>query len=321
MAEPNLTTGQLNIATAELIGLWLQLLATGAYLMYVPKCATVLRRDWKARSSPRWLPIACALIFVLTMSDVALGLARAYQAFHVKAGQLADPLTYYLDARTTLNITKDVINVVLPLILDTIIIFRTYVIWEMSMKMIAVPSCLVLSSTAFGALALAALPLGKIQASGLISTYTLQYYFITTFCLNVICSGLICWQIWRISAGVFRVSSCSDYPSGGSVMSRVLEVLIQSAAIYCAYILALILSSRTSVFFILVDPVCCPPIFAIVFSMLIVRARDTQLMSANNPSISRSLQFRRDRCTEVEQPVASTIQDMEMGHETQNTEQ
>ncbi|RDX40757.1 hypothetical protein OH76DRAFT_1490012 [Lentinus brumalis] len=323
MAELDIATGELNIATGELIGTWLQLLATGAYLMYVPQCATVLWRDWKAGSSPPWLPIACALIFILTMSDLALGLVRAYQAFHVKPGERADPLTYYLDARTALDICKNVADVVLPLILDTIIVYRTYAIWDKRVAVIALPGCLVLVNLVFGALALAALPLGRVQASGLVSSSTLRYYLITTLCLNVTCSGLIWWRIWRISSGVFRLSSFSQYRSGGSVMSQVLEVLIQSAAIYCAYLLALILSSRTSLFFILVNPF--PAVSAIVFCSLIVRARSTHSVSTDGLSLSMTLHLGRDlrcpSCTEAEhagdaEPSEWHNSDVEVGRET-----
>ncbi|RPD75380.1 hypothetical protein L226DRAFT_534303 [Lentinus tigrinus ALCF2SS1-7] len=316
MTEPNITSGELNIATGELIGLWLQLFVTGAYLMYLPRCAIALWRDWKARSSPLWLPLACALMFILTMSDLTLGLVRAYQAFHVKAGQLADPLTYYLDSRTPLNLTKNVANIVLPLILDAIIVYRTYVIWEMQVKVIAIPAFLVLVNLVFGVLALIALPLGRIQASGLVSSYTLQYYYITTFCLNVICSGLIWWKIWSITSGVFRFSSLSQYWSRGSVMSQVLDVLMQSAAIYCAYLLVLIFSCRTSVFFMFVNPF--PAVSMLIFSMLIVRARDTRTASVDHPSFSTTVRFRRDsHCMDIQQTRVHNI-DLEAAQGTHN---
>ena len=72
-----------------------------------------------------------------------------------------DPLTYYLDSRTPLGIAKDVTNVILPLILDTIIVsmlslrlrrersermqvYRTYIVYEMRVQVVLMPVCLLL---------------------------------------------------------------------------------------------------------------------------------------------------------------------------------
>ncbi len=77
--------GDINQINANLIGLWLQLLATGthlshsvrpllkvlpyvvgAYFVYLPHCVAILVKKLRNGQSP-WLPAACFLIFAATV--------------------------------------------------------------------------------------------------------------------------------------------------------------------------------------------------------------------------------------------------------------
>ncbi|KAI0739199.1 hypothetical protein C8Q80DRAFT_236686 [Daedaleopsis nitida] len=261
-----------HLANAEFIGLYVQLFMTGAYVAYVPRCAVILWRDWRQRSLAGWLPFACLLMFVLTLTDQIITLIRAYEAFSVHENRVRDPVGFYADPRTPCSITKDTINISLTLISDALIVYRTYVIWDRTLLFAVVPSCVLIGNSVLGVFALIALAEGRMDSNAMLSTTLIRYYFVCTFGLNIACASLITWKIWRV--GVEVANASAEGWNRSYLMQGVLEVIIQSAGLYCAHLLALILSWDSSAFFIIVDTLPC--MTAIVFSTLIVRARSAR---------------------------------------------
>ncbi|RDX40759.1 hypothetical protein OH76DRAFT_1423508 [Lentinus brumalis] len=275
--------GDISVENAELIGLWFQLIATGAYLTYFPQCIEMFSKRNAKRSSV-WLQIACYFIFLSTIADQVLALVRTYQAFAVHGGQRPDPTAYYADPANPLAAAKNSFNIVLTLISDVIIVYRTFVLWSYNVYVILLPTAAILGNTALGVLVIVAL-LQVESGDHLIRSdvsIRIRYYFVLTFIVNIYCAGLICWKIWRVNSRVSRNTSTREATNGGSYTNHVLEVIIQSAGFYCAHLLLLIITDAmgTNAFFIFLDPV--PPVAAIVFSMLIVRARHPNSSSSGN---------------------------------------
>ncbi|RPD75379.1 hypothetical protein L226DRAFT_612450 [Lentinus tigrinus ALCF2SS1-7] len=269
--------GDIGVANAELIGLWLQLLATGAYLVYFSRCVASFKYSIRGRSSYGWVPIVtvCILMFLCTIGDQVLALVRTYQAFGVPLGGRPDPGAFYANPATKLSLAKNSFNVILTFLSDIIIVFRTYVIWNGNWFVIVLPVCLMIVNLTLGVFTLIALGSAKTGDDLILATVTVRfkYYLIVTFCLNVICASSICWKIWRVHSRVSRIIPSSS--------GHVMEVIMQSAGIYCAHLFALIVTNAvgTNAFFILLDPL--PPMAAIIFSMMLVRAQDrrTPLLS------------------------------------------
>ncbi|KAI0716354.1 hypothetical protein C8Q76DRAFT_794675 [Earliella scabrosa] len=272
----------ISVENAELIGLWFQILATGAYLTYFWRCIGTLMETRERASSVRLL-VVCILIFLCTIGELVLALVRTYQAFGVHDGRQPDPTAFYMDPTTQLSLGKNSFNVVLTLISDIIIVYRTFVVWNFNWIVIVVPICFIVANLALGVLTLVALASAKGVDDIILATVSVRfkYYLILTFCMNVICAGLICWKIWRINAKVSRVIP--------SASQHVLEVIMETAGIYCAHLLALIITNcvGTNVFFILLDPL--PPMAAIIFSMMIVRVRQSRPSQFSTTSGSSSI--------------------------------
>ncbi|KAI0739175.1 hypothetical protein C8Q80DRAFT_1275327 [Daedaleopsis nitida] len=309
--------GDISVENAELVGLWFQLLATGAYLTYFPQCVAVFRQNSSAGNRDSiWLHLACYLIFFSVIADQVLALTRTYQAFGVHGGVRPDPTAYYADPANSLAAAKNSFNIVLTLISDAIIVsaigfhgapsrfpaascgrakskvssmgsvYRTFVLWNHNVWVILLPVSTVLANIALGVLTIVALLQVK-PGDNLIKsdiTIRLRWYFVLTFLLNIVCAALICGKIWRINSRVARRSISANRdansPRGPSYTGHVLDVIIQSAGLYCAHLLAVIITDAigTNVFFIFLDPI--PPVSAIIFSMLIVRARKTSSSSS-----------------------------------------
>ncbi|KAI0794179.1 hypothetical protein C8Q74DRAFT_561719 [Fomes fomentarius] len=266
----------------HLIGLWLQLLFGGVYIAYLPQCVSVLRPKVRNGLSI-WLPIACAVMYLIVTADLVIEMVRAWKAFSVSGPTgniLADPAKYYANAATPLSLVKNSITVALVMISDGIIVYRTFVVWNFSIVVMALAVSLFCADLAMGILSTWSLSQAEAGSNFIYAEVTVRvrYFFVVTFCLNALCSALICWKIWCL-----RSHYISD-----STIRRVFEVVMETAAIYCAHLFALIVSNSAGsrLFFVFLD--FLPPVTALVFSMLVVRTRtDSQRSSATPHSTLR----------------------------------
>ncbi|KAI0676597.1 hypothetical protein C8Q78DRAFT_34271 [Trametes maxima] len=266
------------VPNAHLVGLWLQMLATGAYFVYLPQCVSFLRKKLRQGLS-LWLPAACALMFVTTVIDLVVEMVRGYHAFSVKGKEPPNPALFYADPATPESLLKNALNVVVAVVSDGIIVYRTFIVWNMNLAVVLVPTATVFANIAIGIWAMWTLSRTEPGDALVLAAVTarIRVFFVLTFCVNALCAGLICYKIWRVHALARRVAD-------GSVTGNVLEIVIESAALYCAYLFCLIVSSSvgSNVFFIFLDPL--PPVTAVIFSMLIVRAHT----GAPRPAPSRT---------------------------------
>ncbi|RPD53170.1 hypothetical protein L226DRAFT_612445 [Lentinus tigrinus ALCF2SS1-7] len=262
---------------ARLIGLWLQLFATGAYFVYLSQCVGVMRRKLREGMS-LWLPLVCAVMFVLTMLVDIFNMVLAYDAFSTRPGQETNPWDTYTDVGNTFSELKNAVTVALAIISDLIIVYRTFVVWGSRIHIVLVPIGLLLGDIALGiwsAWTLAQTHTGHNPIAAAVSI-RVRYFFVVTFSLNVLCAGLICWKIWSVHAEVpAYVSSVGRSPT-----TRAFEVIIETAALYCTHLLVLIVSDSagSNVFFVFLDPL--PPVTALVFTMIIVRTRTSSRLHA-----------------------------------------
>ncbi|KAI0739196.1 hypothetical protein C8Q80DRAFT_1204766 [Daedaleopsis nitida] len=290
---------------AHLIGLWLQLIATGAYLVYLPQCVAILRH--KAREGlSLFLPTFCALIFIITMTDVVVEMKRAYSAFGVHGGQRPDPDEFFANPATQESLLKNGLTTAIAILSDIIMVYRTLNVYSYHILVILVPGGLLVADIALGIWTVVTLSQTNKGAALVLEEVSVRVreFFIVAFCLNVLCAGLICWRIVRANAEMPRLS--------GRVMNRVLEAVIQTAALYCAHLLILIVSSAigSNIFFVFLDPL--PPAAALVFSMLIVRTRASTRASTDQTStVMLSTNFRFWNTGTP--PLESMVTDVEYG--------
>ncbi|KAL1946350.1 hypothetical protein VTO73DRAFT_15477 [Trametes versicolor] len=259
--------GDISPADSELIGLWLELLMTGAYLAYFPQCVMILRRKMREGLS-LLLPLSCGIIFVITVTVAALAMRRSYSAFTAHGQGLPNPEMFYANPATPMGLTKNAFETIMSIISDIIIVYRTFIVWDVNPLVIIFPSCLLLTNIGMGIWALVAL--GNVKGSDPTTLIPVgvrtRYFVILTFCLNMFCAGMICWRIWTKSHGL-----ASGLATRGTTR-RVFETVLQTAAIHCAVLLVIIVldSLNLNLFFIFVDLLM--PLQAFVFTVLIVRA-------------------------------------------------
>ncbi|KAI0760056.1 hypothetical protein C8Q74DRAFT_1293638 [Fomes fomentarius] len=270
-------------SNAHLIGLWLQMVATGAYLVYIPQCVAILRHKMREGLS-YWFPALCALIFLITMTDVIVELIRGYHAFSVHGSERPDPAFFFADPATSESMVKNSLTTSLAIISDIIMVYRTLNVCGYHLLVMLVPGSLVLADMVLGIWSIVTLARTHRGESLVIADVSVRvrYFFIVAFVLNSLCAGLICLRVWRVNAELGRL--------GGKTSTRVFEVVIESAAFYCAYLFVLIITAfvQSNVFFVFLDAL--PPVTALVFSMLIVRTR-TNTKTSDTIELSTTFRF------------------------------
>ncbi|KAI0764535.1 hypothetical protein BD413DRAFT_167301 [Trametes elegans] len=297
---PATKPGDISQANAHLVGMWLQFIATGAYVVYLPHCVLILYQKMRQGLSP-WLPVGCLLICIATMIDFVAVMVRSYQGYSTKfPGELIDPAVIYSDPSSTLSLIKNAMNIAVGIISDAIMVYRTYVVWNMNIWAAALPFGLLMGDTAVGLWAYWTLTQTKAGTTAILAAVSLRirYFFVITFVLNLVCSGMICFQIWRIQN---RVTHDGRTRSGErSPSSKVIEIIIESAGIYCAHLFILIVTNivGTNYFFVFLDPL--PPVGAYVFSMMIVRSRSSKsegssAHNGNSITSGTTIRFRGSR--------------------------
>ncbi|KAI0332851.1 hypothetical protein GY45DRAFT_1320437 [Cubamyces sp. BRFM 1775] len=245
-------SGNLNESNAFLVGTWLQLLAMGAYAVYLPHCAALAIKRFK-RNHSFLVPVTCLLFFAAATTDLVLSLVMAHKAYYIHGSQLPNPDAIYGDPAATLSLIKNAATVFIVILSDAILIYRTFVLWERNLFIILVPTGLALCDIALGILTV--WTLAKTAHGDDIDTVAAgraRVFFIITFVLNLLCSAMICYKLWRVYS-LFP----AGYVAGPSVTAQLFDVLVQSAALYCANLLLLIVTScaKSNLFFVFLGPV------------------------------------------------------------------
>ncbi|KAI8976624.1 hypothetical protein BD414DRAFT_422788 [Trametes punicea] len=297
---------------AHLIGLWIQILVTGIYFSYLPRCTIILTRKLRNGLSP-WLPLACVLIFAGTIQhraqDFVVGLIRAYEAYRVRGTGEADPYAVYGDNSSTLSLMKNAMNVVVAIISDVIIVHRTYMVWNRSTLAVLAPVGLLIGDTAVGIWAVWTLAQTDTGSDAILAVVSVRvrYFFIITFVLNLLCSGMICFKIWRIQAMI---------PSVSSARPRLGDLTVTTAGLYCAHLFILIVTNcvGTNFFFLFLDPL--PAVGAYVFTLIIVRGAraNTAYSDSSLSTTTPSINFRATRRSRSGRPTVSLGVEIDLEH-------
>ncbi|KAI0720829.1 hypothetical protein C8T65DRAFT_274692 [Cerioporus squamosus] len=180
----------IDLPNARLVGLWLQLFATGAYFVYLSQCIDIMRCKLREGMSI-WLPLVCALMFVITMITDVCDLMLAYNAFFSSPGQEANPWTVYADVGGMLSVLKNSCTVALAIISDFIIVYRTFLVWGSKIPVVLVPVGLLFADIAFGVWSAWTLAQTHTGDNPIVEAVTVRvrYFFLITFSLNVFCAG------------------------------------------------------------------------------------------------------------------------------------
>ncbi|VDC05483.1 unnamed protein product [Peniophora sp. CBMAI 1063] len=273
----------INEVDAELLGVYLCCLTYGMYLMIFWQCVHAFYKRGFSTSRTYWLPIATLLIFIVTTIHLVTALIRAWQAFHWQPDGREAAQRVFQNEASLPGLMKNGAFVSQTIITDGIMVYRTYIVWASNWVPVIVPMLAFCADIAMGVWSMWTLAHTGVDGDPIVKDVVtrVKYFYVVTLVLNVVCAALIAFQIWRFDAARRRVDSDAPRRFGGSRLGQVVNIIIESAAIYCACLVILIATSEvgSDAMFAVLDMM--PNIIAIIFTLIIVRVfRGTSFKTA-----------------------------------------
>ncbi|KAF7790971.1 hypothetical protein EIP86_001930 [Pleurotus ostreatoroseus] len=256
----------LPVPKAELIGTCLEMI--GAYLVVFIDCVKVLYKKYTRGRSASYLWIVALAIFLLCTLHLIVDIVRIMAAFTGHMNVPNAPATYYGNVNSPLDVTKTAVYCTVTLISDALIVYRLFAVWNQNYYVAVIPAMAFIADIGTSAWFTWSLHQVKPGDDVLVANVTVRakYFYSVTLILNVICTFGISYKIWIIQRGVsgYAVSSATR-------LRRIITVIVESAAIYSAWLIALIITSEVgeSALFILLNSIS--PIIGMVFSAVIIR--------------------------------------------------
>ncbi|KAG2040414.1 hypothetical protein BDR03DRAFT_948665 [Suillus americanus] len=298
----------LTIPKAELIGVFVESLAYGVYLMVFNQCMSVLR---KRHSRPSDYLVGTAVsLFILITAHLVIDILRNMQAFTADEAEPNYPSKYYGTFDTWQNILKSTLYVAVTLVSDAFILYRSFILWGRNYLIAAFPFLLFIADIAIGVFWVYTLSLvvpGENVFADALSIRVKTFYSIT-LAMNVICTLLIAFKILKIQKVVAPFKKGND-----DQVSRLVPIIVESGSVYSALLVVMIgtYTSNSPAMFIILNSMS--PIIGIVFSSVIVRvglglSHGDSHRANGTLSSSRNIQWMRpasSRLHNSEQPIYS----------------
>ncbi|KAI0060440.1 hypothetical protein BV25DRAFT_1917787 [Artomyces pyxidatus] len=265
--------GDTPIDIVILIGVLLTGILYGIHLVTFGKVVRVLLSKKRSRKSRRLHFLAATLLLLIVGTGyIALSFRHVLDAFvwykgpGGPIGQLSHVANKVFNGMTILYIVQTSLG-------DAMLIYRCFVVYHRSWKVVILPSMLVVAGTVLGGFqvhtALGIQELALLSSSRLIPFTTSALGM--TLAINLITTSLIVGKIWLIQRRSF-LSFGSDCRVGrGRPLTRAIIIVIESGAIYTtAVILFFVLDLCSSN---LQYPVaqCIVQIIGIAFNLIIIR--------------------------------------------------
>ncbi|KAG1722685.1 uncharacterized protein EDB91DRAFT_201926 [Suillus paluster] len=256
----------LTISKAELIGVFLESLAYGVYLMVFNQCMFVLK---KRRSRPSDYLVGTAVsLFVLITAHLVIDILRNMEAFTSDEADPNYPTQYYQKFDTWQNYVKSALYVAVTLVSDAFLLYRSFILWGRNYFIATFPFLLFIADIGIGVFWVYTLSLivpGENVFADALSIRVKTFYSITLV-MNVICTSLIAFKILKIQKAV------APFTKGtADQISRLLPIIVESGSAYSALLVVMIgtYTSQSPAMFIFLNSMS--PIIGIVFSSVIVR--------------------------------------------------
>ncbi|KAF7367624.1 hypothetical protein MSAN_00825900 [Mycena sanguinolenta] len=260
------------------IGALLENILYGLYLSVFFEFCMLFYKS-KIRSGVQtYLLITSGLMFILITMRCVIDTYRCIAAF--------DNALDFGPPNSPLGILTNSCWLMVFLIADVFIIFRTFVVWDRKWLMITLPSLLCLANFIISVLSIVSY--GELDHSNPSVWATDDWLTIIislTLSTNVVCTGLISFRIMQIHRRVVSMVShtrrslsmkflsviVESGPSFNFTSIRAFTFNLLKAAIYTAVLVAtmIVIRSQSFVFFVFID--CLSPLIGLVFSYIIIR--------------------------------------------------
>ncbi|EIM92158.1 uncharacterized protein STEHIDRAFT_151501 [Stereum hirsutum FP-91666 SS1] len=294
---------QISLVPAELAGMVIETLLFGIYLAtFFASVYLLFSRRFRGGHSPLStlkspMAIACFVLFVSIVAHWILDIIRLFDAFiYDKDG---NPLAFYALLSDGKNVVKTFLYIFEASIGDSIMVYRLYHVWGRSIQPCVFP--VLTTMLTFGAGIGISVQFSLLSPGVDVFTSTcgrwITTVFTATLCTNLYCSSLITYRLLKQHNTVRQYKD----PNSGVHFPRVLQILVESAAIYSAATLVTFVSylSGSNLQFPSLDS--SSPVIGFVFCLIIVRVR------FKNTGIEITTMHERSRPAFAMNPVAVNV--------------
>lgn len=250
-----------------LIGIFFEVLLYGAFCVVAYECAGALRARAQANKTHWYMTFTFVALFVMITMRTVVDFKRTIISFTNPSDTGAIDLGM---PKSVESIMTNTLLVAITVVADAFLIYRVFVVWRNNFLIIVVPVLLCMGTTGGGVYVIWALCNADIKNGvgaflRVNEAFTIFLYF--TLSANGLCTVLIAGRILWV-----RRNSSGARASRGDAVSRLLALIVESAAVYSAVLIAEIVAiargSPTSFTFINL----IGPLVGIVFSYIIIRA-------------------------------------------------
>ncbi|KAF8166331.1 hypothetical protein K438DRAFT_1984376 [Mycena galopus ATCC 62051] len=220
----------------------------GVYLSVFAKCCVVFYKRKRARETVRvYLLVTTGLRFILITMRCFIDTYRCIITLNDVDLDPGPPNSF-------LGVLETSCWILITMTADVFIVFRALVVWNRRWLISIIPSLLVLANSV---IAVFAIVFFISPSTTWWSPVDWMNAFISlTLCINVICTGLIAFRIIQVHRQVaWIISRTSVRPAN----IRILSVVVESAAIYTAVLVATLVMARLRGFAIIVLMDCLSP--------------------------------------------------------------
>ncbi|KAF8894248.1 hypothetical protein CPB85DRAFT_223506 [Mucidula mucida] len=235
----------------------------GIYLVIALECSKLLYQRYKAGRSQNYLAVTHVLLLVFISARCLAVAGRcmyAYKYANVSRGVIASG-----SYSSPMGILVCVLFVLVVLLYDAFLVFRTFVVWNKCLIVIVIPvlTCLAVLGSGIAWLYLGATFTGERGLPPNLVT-GLTIFFSSTALLNLVCTGLI----------AYRILSVTNRPNGlkeDDSLTRIVAVVVESATAPTIVSLCMIITLVSGSFSCFIFSDISAPIIGIVFCSIVIR--------------------------------------------------
>ncbi|KAJ3009623.1 hypothetical protein NUW54_g2725 [Trametes sanguinea] len=248
-----------SLLSPYIIALFFEALLFGAFsITFIAGLWSIMRVGYPGKPSikDRVIALASTVMWGLALAHVVLSLRVETNGFAEHAGTartvhkaLVDQSSWTADGSRIGN-ARFIILVVQTLLGGVLMIFRVFALWGGRVRTIVLPGLLM------------------IAGAGASLTLIPFLFYVFSFLANAICTGLIMWRTLRSGDG----SAPPKFASRRFTLAlhKVMEAILQSAAIYsAAYIVLLLANILSSVFVVFIGGF--PSLIGLALSLIVLR--------------------------------------------------
>ncbi|KAF8576711.1 hypothetical protein K439DRAFT_1664515 [Ramaria rubella] len=248
---------QLSFDETFILSIWVELILYGLYLGLFCVSICIIVQDGSYKTTPRKIMFGTMVImFVLATIHMGINLYRLLRGYVWLRDAPGGPAAYFADLARWDHIVKDSIYVTQTLLGDTLVIYRCWIVWSNSYRVIVLPLALLISSAYCGINVCWLFT----KASGVsIFASRLAHYITVYFSL--------CFTENILTTAAVSILK----PEDNSGIMAFVRIVVESAAIYAAatFILLLLYTPNLNIQYIALETIT--PIVGIVFTSITVR--------------------------------------------------